>query len=316
MAKGPKVPEKVRQDIRRIYIEAVEKGTSSTAPEVHEALRARYKKDECLHLWPSLRMVQLVLTEYRRQHPGPEDVDAPWSMAASADPQWKIPPEANADLLKIWKWCVVVGRKFTIREAQWVTRLRGAVPFSHQLLIASEYAIRERVSERMVTTDLDAFVVFSNSERMDWLFKTVKDLGAFPKFDPLPYAEAQAEEEAPWELFKGRLNFVEIDLASFAVFTAVGLDWKLAPLASKWTQEADWVYALCLLRLSKGRQWHSFTEKTKNRIAQRLYDIVQKTEDELKSLGPQALYNPSDNGPLKPFRESLTEILKEVGYED
>ena len=65
----------------------------------------------------------------------------------------RIPPEANADLLRIWKWCAVVGRKFTIREALWVARLRDMVDFEWLLQRAVEYAIREKACEV-----LDAFL--------------------------------------------------------------------------------------------------------------------------------------------------------------
>jgi hypothetical protein len=139
-------------------------GEDPTAKEVREALRQVLEKAKSPHALPSLRQVQAILTQVRHNTPLYEDKDGPWSMATSQ--AHGIPTEANGILLEMWAFGLTIDKKLTIRQAQWIDRLRStpAAVERHDRLYtwATVYAGREKAAllagQEMDTTDLDAFL--------------------------------------------------------------------------------------------------------------------------------------------------------------
>lgn len=152
----PPISTKVKGIIASKLVDAVDKDEKVTAGQILVSIPEEDKV--------SLRAIQYFIKKLKRiwenRSETQKALDEPWSLGVSAE--YNIPPEATKDLLKIKKWCFVVGRKFTSREAQWAARLRGIVDWQDLLSMAAKYAIRERVSEVMGkapserdTTDLD-----------------------------------------------------------------------------------------------------------------------------------------------------------------
>ncbi|MCP4607536.1 MAG: hypothetical protein GY845_02310 [Planctomycetes bacterium] len=101
----------------------------------------------------------------QREEEDKDVAETEWSIGASVS--HGIPPEESENLIKIWRRCLVLGRCFTIREAQWVARLRGLVDDSYLLYRAKQYAKRERTCKilkykRIDTRDLDAILAFAS----------------------------------------------------------------------------------------------------------------------------------------------------------
>ena len=154
MPKGPIVPESIKVEIARIYLEAQDKGEYLSGKEVRERLRKFLGKRERL---PGLRKVQEVLAAVRKSQPALKEQDAPWSLGVCD--RIGIPADATKDLLDIWVWSIVVGYKFSIREAKWVARLRNVIAlnlgkedFLRLHYYAAFYASRQRAAEAL---DLD-----------------------------------------------------------------------------------------------------------------------------------------------------------------
>jgi hypothetical protein len=163
MPRGPRTPAGVRIKVVEVFMRLREQaGEDPTAKEVREALRQEFEKSP--HALPSLRQVQAILTQARHNSPLRGDEDGPWSMAASQ--AHGISTDANGILLEMWAFGLTINKKLTIRQAQWIDRLRltPAALEGHERLYtwATVYAGREKAAllaeQEMDTTDLDAFL--------------------------------------------------------------------------------------------------------------------------------------------------------------
>jgi hypothetical protein len=167
MPRGPRTPAEVRVKVVEVLLELREKlQEDPTAKEVREALRKELERAKSPHALPSLRQIQAILTQARRNSALSKDKDGPWSLAISQ--AHGIPSDANGVLLEMWGYCLTMNKKLTIRQAQWMERLRGvpAAGGSHDrfYIWACLYAGREKASllaeQEVDTTDLDAFLAF------------------------------------------------------------------------------------------------------------------------------------------------------------
>ncbi len=186
------LPEESKQFIRDVWSELTERGSSTSGASVLRVALSKWRDDpNYAHLRePKLRTTEEIVGHLNKQYSGlsPEQkaLDEPWCLGVSV--KLGISSEANADLLKIYKWCTLVGRPFTIREAKWVAQLRGVVSRTDLLRIASNYAAKERIYEmelasgnshdRFDTADLDAFISF---RPLGWEYHTGCRLGLYPE---------------------------------------------------------------------------------------------------------------------------------------
>ena len=142
------------------------------------------------------------------------EFDEPWSLGISE--QSRIPPEATATLLKIWRTCLFRGHKLTVREAKWVVRLQGiptfpaplyeifhtkAWPDPEGILMplfywAQHYSLRERVVEALhltkerATPILDGFLAFAPqiNSWSNWEYEAATHAGLVPELSGEPLA--------------------------------------------------------------------------------------------------------------------------------
>lgn len=192
MARGPWTPKWLEQRIVEIWEASSRR---SVAKEVRHVIKTQLGEENQAHLTPSLRKVQVVLTEARKRPPPDKDIDRPWSIGVSD--RVGIPSEVIGYLLRIWNRCIVAGIPFTIRQAQWADRIRTALPDGEPEAVAFEaqqwahrYAIRERAAEalgrEMDTSDLDGFLAFAGSGKASWRWEYVSAVqaGAVPNWGP------------------------------------------------------------------------------------------------------------------------------------
>ena len=160
MAKGPIVTDSIKVFIADIY----KKHPKWKAKEVRNVASSLLHdaNPELPVSFPSLSTVQNVLAIVRKPKPiDPED--KPWSIGKSV--QFNLSPEATADLLQIWAFCLAAGREFTIRQAKWACYLRTtSYTFfapnnkleTYELYnFSTLYANRERISKALNNPDVD-----------------------------------------------------------------------------------------------------------------------------------------------------------------
>ena len=139
MPRGDKLTPEVLEVIAEVYLDRrnVDLSGKQIAYKVREHLGKEKSKN---YTWPSDITVRERLRKIRARE---SEEDKPWSLGVSV--QHNMPPEASHDLMKIRRWCEVVGMTFTIREALWVCYLRGVVPFERLYYTAILYARREQI---------------------------------------------------------------------------------------------------------------------------------------------------------------------------
>lgn len=294
------------------------RGNPGTPPELIDAIRFLKEKypDEPANMirnrlkrrldgrrysLPTERTVRNILARFGPLIAG--ELDNLWSLGVSSG--HLIPLEANSDLLKIWKWCVIVGRKFTIREAKWAASLRNVVRFENLLFFASMYAIHERMckeNQPFDTSKLDAFLTFEHSET--WICQSLVCLDKVP---------AIFNWDKPEE-FYGNPWLDWIGDPGKSVEGLLNISPKHVQAISR---EADIIYALWLRRLGEGPRWHGLSDQVKNNISERLHNEVAAKERIIRRASAS---DKSFKELLEIERETVVapskELLKEVGIED
>jgi len=260
----------------------------------------------------------------------PSPFDQQWHLSLSAD--YDIPVEANSDLLKIWKYSMVAGRGLTIREAQWIARLRGLVCFDWLLWEASQYAVREQVSELLKllpdTTDLDIKLAFlSKAEHSDeyensllvpeenWPYYTAVRTGIVT-----PEVASEIEQhklhkklESAWRVD----NNIIWPISPFPLviwpetFDSNGKIRMDPPLS----ENAYIVFSIWLRKFSKTTKWAQMNNKNRRNIRRRLHDEVARVSDEISSRSCKPYFEYLDrNSEYEQWLPSK-DLLNDVGCE-
>lgn len=307
MAKGPKIPKAAKT----LIVEEALRNRDTPRMMLVERLKTMIAP-YVAHMPADETIANLISWAWNHE---PSPLDAPWSLGASAQTQYGIPPDANGDLLKVWKWCIVVGRAFTIREAQWVARLRGSVPFENLLRVAAGYAIRERVCELLrkdpqETADIDWDVAFGRFQggrafsNWLWTFTAADFTGVISQSRSAQLWE-QAERLEEWDGL-GRLEReMKADMGlpvRKVVESSLGFD---SEPGSELPEHLNVVYALWLREISKGTRWQGMSRKAKKRTARRLREELEMGVKEIMR----------DEWPIECVWKPSQELLKEVGYE-
>jgi len=316
MAKGKRIPDPVDELIvhthllhpdwmvKEVQKHVVDQLRELTGPDPWNGIRAQDVKDGN---WPGISAIDKRLRKYRERETEDDPLQAAWSLGVST--RFNIPPDANADLLRIWWWCLVVGRTFTIREAAWVAKLRGTVPPRGLLKEACTYALRERACEllnkgKTYTHDLDLQLAFlrvvrdpfyavSRAARSTGIIpepaiEQVRDLvssqeveaGREPNLESLPRWQQGALAEQVVRSVTREVNF-----AWLAVPAGTAVEYSLGFICEhslEVSDDADMVYALWLRYLSKGSKWNNLSQVGKERIAQRLHEEVAAATQKMR----------------------------------
>jgi hypothetical protein len=126
---GPRVTDETVNFIRQAWLSLKsEENPKPSAKQVlglAEALIQKHKiKDIEL---PKIRKTQQILLDLGKNHrklPNKEKVmQGPWSMATLL--QHPLPAQSLRSVLYVWRYALISGETFTIRQAKWVSRLWG-----------------------------------------------------------------------------------------------------------------------------------------------------------------------------------------------
>lgn len=168
------------QRVANVIMELARKNRALYAKQVLRKAKAELKKrtkeqdrPEILK-WPGIRRTQDLVSKARGDQREEGTLDAPWSMALFLLPPDEIAQSdrvllahAAGRLLEIYRRCLIVGQRFTVRQAIWAARLADALPkadFSPLHSWAYMYASREKTAlalgQPMDTSDLDANLAF------------------------------------------------------------------------------------------------------------------------------------------------------------
>lgn len=194
---GPRVTPRTEKLIISIWMSLRKDGKEPIAQQVLDASDAYIKSNNRKDIFlPSLRKIQDILKEARKQYDdfSPEEkiLQKPWSMATLDE--YPLPPESLKAVMMVWRYALVTGEQFTIRQAKWVSRVYDFMPDVTKLwLISYEYAKKEEaaiLSKRSFDTfNDDIRLVFTPLEVFS-IWKTIYGDEPFP--DPfttsIPFA--------------------------------------------------------------------------------------------------------------------------------
>lgn len=312
MGRRASIPDYIKFRVAAIYEELYnERGHLPPAWEVHQRLIDEQGKRRYPVPLPEKRTVQLIGTQVREYLKQKKEVDRAWSLGESA--RQNIPTDANEDLLKIWKWCIIVGRTFTVREAWWAAQLRGIVPFEFLLPTAYAYSVRERACESLKqpfdTSDMDAELAFKPPEEYTrWPYLTAQYVGAIRADAPPLISQYESRECG-----------AEIPLTAMLLRPSQAVEAYLdLEESAKLPENANTVYSMLLREFSRGLRWQWMSKEAKQGIAKRLHEEVTAASKEMDDLWQAYLksYLPEDlrqaAGKVIEWEPSQ-ELLKDVG---
>ena len=307
MARGPWVPDVLKREIATIYLKARdEDGVTLSAPMVHEEVMRRLHERGRAGIHPiKLRTVQQILTDVRKNSPQRKDVDGPWSMAVSARSEFGIPLEATKDLLGIWKSCFAAGRTLTIREAQWIARLRGIVPseslFPYGVIYASQERASRALKQTFDTTYLDSLLAFASkweSETAELTLRTPRPethdwLESLPALSAL---EAEIWPELDVLTIYLLLKRDEAEMGQRLMEERLGGRIGEAITVVEMPAEAATVFGLWLRRIAETERWQRESFEEHFDTALKLREIVRDEAQrrQTKDYDPQPDWTPAE----------------------
>ena len=298
------------------WVEFQQAGVYPSAPKLMSAARQKYKDNPKLKYlnFPKIRWAQKYIQELSKLEdtldPKVKEEDKPWCIGVSA--KYGIPDEANADLLKMRRLCLLVDKDLSIRQAKWVARLRGVVLVGSLYFEAIMYAARERAfllhNKDVITTDLDALIMFPN-----WSVD-IADEHEVISFDRSMVSSDDVEAR---EMERGEARsafwprvFFPLICTTIEYFVGLSLT-STSTIVSDWngmdteleTEEEQIVYALWLKRFSEGECWQEWNEFGTNEgqmeyvattLAKEVIEFYWK-EPGLLVLGGWEKFKPSDD---------------------
>jgi len=196
---GPRVPPKTERLIISIWMSLSKESKKPTASEVLTAAEAYTKAHNLKDIFlPKIRKCQDIIRDAKRQYeyfsPAEKILQKPWSMATLDE--YQLSPESLPSVARVWRYTLITGEQFTIRQAKWVSRLYDFQPDVTLLwLTAYEYAKREEAS-LLSNCSLDTFnddlrLVFTTLEVVT-IWKTVYGDQHFP--DPFTTTIPRADD--------------------------------------------------------------------------------------------------------------------------
>jgi hypothetical protein len=284
--------------------------------------------------------------QYDQMSEGERKKDDPWNLGIHHP---DIPPDATGDLLAVLKLSVALGRKFTVRQAIWASKLRSALqgePPGLLLLWSTLYERRDRTVARagreLDTTVLDAELSHQvwKSSLHEWEYDQAVLTGAIPSHLPVTKLVIKTSPDTE-QIIKMRPDTGQIikmsELQSYPLLSTSGLMGEarrfLREAGGEQTDQASWwphaqsVMALWLrLATETVLGWHGAysispkeldpqTEEGWEAMARRLAELVVEKARELEAGGfaEQAIYSEERGYRWEPWKP--TALLQEFGLE-
>ena len=292
MPRGPKIQPWVRQLIVRQAIKDID------IPRIEVAQNIRRLLEGMRADVPTASTILRLISWARQKAPKPDDL---WSIGASL--QYGIPMEATGDLLEIWKRCIVLGRKFTVREAKWAATLRSAIDFTELLRYAAVYALEEKaadtVSMSMNTTELDLYLCFPENTPMEIKVRQeARNMGLLPQPQWLSPPLKQHEQSSLEQIWVSPALNMEGPVSK-TIELHLGL---IINHTEEISQDADMLYAMWLRKLSEVPGWDELSPKSKEELVRSLRAEVAAASNAaegsapwINRIGPITIWQPSES---------------------
>lgn len=250
-----------------------------------------------------------------------------WTMASLKDRENDLPPESIPSVLKVWRYAINTGEKFTVAHAQWVARLYPFYPQASLLWFWSyQYAHEERLS-LATKQEMDTFILDSNLTLTEWerdtLLKT--DFRDKPlKFKTERFLPIDDDGNVIMELLHGNIptNPWDDNYFNKRNLELSHLIEDLPPLKKlRLTEEATMVYIRWFTYLTKGPKWEALSADDALSVIVDLRKIIKK-EQSYRRKSRQALASqPRDffvymsaHEDSPSFYSSISPLLQRVGY--
>ncbi len=280
MSRGPRISNRVKRDIITLALNYKKSGFSRM--KVVEEIKQRI--ESYVGRMPADETIANLVSHAWHHEPSP--LEKPWCLGVSRE--YNFPSEANADLLKIWKWCLVVGWTFTIREALWVVQLRNAVPFNRLLFYVVVYAIRERACEilgtsTIETSDVDFHQFFDKDAK--WTNMTIQRLGTIElSSDKYEFGYKNILASAEYDIGYQNIPDSDLDMLFCSQFyepvsevVKRGLGWSekidsnriISP-----SKDVDMVFAIWLRVFSTDVNFRNMPEESQRAITEKLHQEI------------------------------------------
>jgi hypothetical protein len=167
---SPNIKNKFKEDILLIK----RSNPDLSGAKIRKALEKIYPESKYI---PKKRTVEKIIHDNRNiwGNNTPSPLDQPWSIGLCEE--YKIPADIIPTLIECEK---IESKKFTVREAQWVAKLKPVVyemvkrefpkdsPLGYLIMIAYQYSHKEKISEltneKLDTTELDDDIFFNTSK--------------------------------------------------------------------------------------------------------------------------------------------------------
>ena len=252
--------KKITPEVSEIIAEETFKNPSLQRKEIADIIQKRLK-NAGLPI-PADSTLKRKISEFRIIG----DDDRPWYFNTDD----KIPHETMGTLLKLQRWCLIMGSPLTVREARWAARLVHSVQDSEYLLeIAWRYAMRERIKGSY--DDLDMELCFPRYSSIDSSLRRAAAkagiLHYLTREDFTPYEEPLPDFERKSPTWIERSMHIPLDEAMeikiFGEKTEIEHQEELS-------DELKELYALWLRIFSKSPGWDSLNTNEKINQAKRL----------------------------------------------
>jgi hypothetical protein len=254
--------------------------------EPRELLYARVKRDieASGEVPPADETGYKIISQARRNPPKFTQL---WTMASLKEDTF--PPESIPALLKVWRYSINTGEKFSVAQAEWVSRIYTL--FNNVSLLwywSHRYAYEERLSTA-VNGVMDTFLIDSNLVLKKWeidtLLKSDFREGKLIKYKIdrfLPISENGdiivellhgIEQYSPWG---GEDRFNERDLKLARLIR------KLPTLSTLgMEEETKMVYLRLFKHMTKGPDWNKISPEEALKLIENLRDWVLKEQEHI-----------------------------------
>jgi len=272
---------------------------------------------------PSQQTVYRLISSARSHLPKFEE---PWTMASLKDRS--LPPESIPSVLKVWRYAINTSEKFTLAQAEWVSRLYTVYEQTSLLWFWSyQYAHEERLSE-VTEQEMDSFLLDSKLILSRWETDTLARTDF--RDEPIHYG---AERLLPIdkdgnvieELLHGDLPTNPRDDSYFNernLALSEGIR-DLLPLRTLgFTEEAEMVYLRWYTYLIKGPNWDKLPAQDALNIIESLREIIKEEQShrresqQPKPSQPRNAFLPMLAHMDSPsFYSNISPLLQRVGYD-
>jgi hypothetical protein len=307
---GKRLHPKAESVLIYSWTELSKSGKEPSAKQVIDAAKRYLTKNKISDVYlPQKRKVQEILAQARIKNEGippyERDSQLSWSMATLD--KYPLPADSIPIVMQAWRYALINGENFSIRQAKWVSRL-FTTPFLHyeynsniftmtKLWLASyEYTKKEEAAlishTQFDTFNSDVRLVFSDIEYLTiWRFKYGEQPFPDPFITSIPYANdggIMYEVMHPVDYYNAIYNDTIMNDRDKELFQLISEMPSFLTL-NLYSNEMMVLYLIWINNIKRKPEWQRITAKEAVNIILKLRDWILN----LQSLkyGETGMYN-------------------------